>query len=180
MTWAELLRSMGHGKLMWIRIQWKEWTLHYNEWHSCNIYVINLVKLTLGDTLCWEGLRFCVSPMLNRKNYSNSCILIYIRMYTYMHGINLRFVITKFRVTVATNYKALTCLMRVSYVVDHERARGLLFQCILCILQVLVIFWCMYVKCSTARKGNGLHWFFVVVIRGRWRYASAPTHHSIT
>jgi hypothetical protein len=38
--------------------------------------------------------------------------------------------ITQFRVTIAINCQTLTCCMNESYVVDHERANSLLFQCV--------------------------------------------------
>jgi hypothetical protein len=43
-------------------------------------------------------------------------------------------VINELRVTIA-----LTCFMYVSYVVGHERALGLVFQCIVSILRVLTV-----------------------------------------
>jgi hypothetical protein len=42
--------------------------------------------------------------------------------------------IKQFRVTIATHCRALTLCMNVCYIVGHERARNLLFQCIVSIL----------------------------------------------
>jgi hypothetical protein len=49
-------------------------------------------------------------------------------------------IITQFQVTTAMNYTAYIRCINVNYVVDHEQARSLLFQCILSILRMLVIF----------------------------------------
>jgi hypothetical protein len=46
--------------------------------------------------------------------------------------------------------------MQGSYVVGHERANSLLFQSIVSILWVLIVFSCGYLKCSILYKGNGL------------------------
>jgi hypothetical protein len=57
-------------------------------------------------------------------------------------------------VNVETNCPALTTCIDVCYVVRHEGTASLLSQCIVSILWVLS-FWCGYVKCSVAYKGDG-------------------------
>jgi hypothetical protein len=44
----------------------------------------------------------------------------------------------------ATNDRALTDFINTSYVVGHEQASSLLFQCVLPIQWVLIIFWSGY------------------------------------
>jgi hypothetical protein len=50
--------------------------------------------------------------------------------------VSVRFfiVITQLRVTIETNYQALTCCMNVGYVAGHERVSSLSFKCIVSIL----------------------------------------------
>jgi hypothetical protein len=56
--------------------------------------------------------------------------------------------------------------LNVSSVARHEQASSLLFQCIMSILCILIVFWCGYVKCSTLYTEHGL-WLFARVVRGR-------------
>jgi hypothetical protein len=84
------------------------------------------------------------------------CMIIYLSVYIYIYiyiYIN-RFCegelgnsgITKFRVTIAVNFRMLTHCMNVSYSVCHERVSSLLWLCIIPILWVLLICWCGRVK----------------------------------
>jgi hypothetical protein len=57
-------------------------------------------------------------------------------------------VIMQFRVTIATKCRQLK--------LGYERANTLLFQCIVSVLWVLIIFRCRYVKCSVLYKADGL------------------------
>jgi hypothetical protein len=91
----------------------------------------------------------CVqSGFLCCKTKSDMCASdnpLYIKMFC-----NLRFIIVmlQFQFTIATNCQALTRCMKVSYVEGQEGASSLLFQCIVSILRVLIVFWCVYVRCS--------------------------------
>jgi hypothetical protein len=64
--------------------------------------------------------------------------------------------ITLFRVTIATNCRALTRCMNVNYIVGHEQARSLLFRCILHVLWVVTISCSQYVKSSIVYMGECL------------------------
>jgi hypothetical protein len=78
--------------------------------------------------------------------------------------------ITEFQVSIATNCKASTRGMNVSYAVGHELVSSLLFQCIVSILWVLITFWCGYMECSILYRGDGSCFTmeFVRIIRGSW------------
>jgi hypothetical protein len=69
---------------------------------------------------------------------------------------SLSFIIVnrQFRFSVVTNCRGLTC-MNVSYVLGHERESSF-FQNMSCILCVLIIFWCWWVKYNTLLKEYGL------------------------
>jgi hypothetical protein len=62
----------------------------------------------------------------------------------------------QFRASRATSCKALINCINVSYVVGHERANSLLFQRIVSILYVLIIFSCGYLKCCVIYIGEDL------------------------
>jgi hypothetical protein len=64
--------------------------------------------------------------------------------------------IKRFRVTIATNCWPLTCCMNARYTVGHERVYSLLFQFILCVLWVVIIFRYEYVKYSILYRGDYL------------------------
>jgi hypothetical protein len=60
-------------------------------------------------------------------------------------------VIAQFQDIITMNCQALTCCMNVSYVIDHEQESDLLFQCIMSVLWVLIIFWYRNMKCSSTQ-----------------------------
>jgi hypothetical protein len=62
----------------------------------------------------------------------------------------------QYQVAITTNCQPITCCMKVIYVDGHERENNLLFQCIVSILRVLIIFQCEYVYYSVLYKGGGL------------------------
>jgi hypothetical protein len=63
--------------------------------------------------------------------------------------------ILQFQVTIATNYRVLIYWMYVRYVVGHKQGSRLLFQCIVPILWVLIIFWYGYTKCGMLKAETG-------------------------
>jgi hypothetical protein len=81
--------------------------------------------------------------------------------YTHIHKLDEkkwwdRSFITQFRVTIATNYWALTCCMNVNAVVSNKRGSSFLFQYIVSNLWVLIIILCEYVTCNIIRMEAGL------------------------
>jgi hypothetical protein len=75
----------------------------------------------------------CIATVLHVAIYNSVCLRFVI-------------VVTQFRVKLATNVRALTRRMN----------SEVLFQCIVPIVWVLVIFWCGYVMCSVLYNGNCL------------------------
>jgi hypothetical protein len=77
---------------------------------------------------------------------------------SYKSFVSLRFivVITRFKVSTVTYCPVLTRCVIISYIVGHERASSLLFQCIVSILWILTILWCRHVKCSILEKEGSL------------------------
>jgi hypothetical protein len=70
----------------------------------------------------------------------------------------IRFIIVlkQFQVTGATSCQELTSFMGVNYTVEHKLKNSILFQCIVSILWVLIIFWYGYVKCRIPYQGYNL------------------------
>jgi hypothetical protein len=73
------------------------------------------------------------------------CTLFHIFMCIYRY-ISLLSVIKQFEVTAAANGRTLIRCINASYAVGHELACRLSFRCIVCIIWVLIIFWCGYAK----------------------------------
>jgi hypothetical protein len=62
------------------------------------------------------------------------------------HRVNVRCISHYAILGYHSNDRAVKHCMKMSYVVGHERARYLLFLCIVSILWEFIIFWCGYVK----------------------------------
>jgi hypothetical protein len=93
-------------------------------------------------TLPGLELRSLGSQSLYRLRYPGSLtvselIIMYISIMKRSDGSSE---ITQFPVTIATNCQVLICCMNVKYIVSHERASSLFFQCFVSILWVMIIF----------------------------------------
>jgi hypothetical protein len=96
-------------------------------------------------------------------NWRVNCIFLYRR------SVTMRFspAITQFWSTTATNSIEVTNYVNANNVVGHEGARNILFQCIVSIMWVFIIFLRGYVRCNMLYKEEVL-WLFELFICWRW------------
>jgi hypothetical protein len=78
-------------------------------------------------------------------------------------------VIMQYQVAIATNSRALTCFMNVSYIVGHERSSSLWFQYIVFLLSALIIDVDLQNVVYIHIKRTVYDWIFMRVILTRWR-----------